>query len=114
MKNILIIGLGRFGSAMVKPLFELGNQIVVCDTNEENISRVLEYTAGAKIGDCTNENFIRSLGVEDFDLVFVTIGESLQDSLVAVTLLKDNGAKCIFAKAGSDMHEKLFAASRRG
>ena len=38
MKNILIIGLGRFGSAMVKPLFELGNQIVVCDTNEENIS----------------------------------------------------------------------------
>ena len=108
MKNILIIGLGRFGSAMVKPLFELGNQIVVCDTNEENISRVLEYTAGAKIGDCTNENFIRSLGVEDFDLVFVTIGESLQDSLVAVTLLKDNGAKCIFAKAGSDMHEKLL------
>ncbi len=108
MKNILIIGLGRFGSAMVKPLFELGNQIVVCDTNEENISRVIDYTAGAKIGDCTNEHFIRSLGVEDFDLVFVTIGESLQDSLVAVTLLKDNGAKRIFAKAGSDMHEKLL------
>lgn len=108
MKNILILGLGRFGSAMVKPLAELGNQVVVCDTDEENISKVIEYTAGAKIGDCTNEKFIRSLGVEDFDIVFVTIGESLQSSLVAVTLLKDCGAKCICAKAGSEMHEKLL------
>ena len=108
MKNILILGLGRFGSAMVKPLAELGNQVVVCDFNEEKISRVLEYAAGAKIGDCTNEKFIASLDVEDFDIVFVTIGGSLQNSLVAVTLLKDLGAKCICAKAGSEMHEKLL------
>lgn len=108
MKNILILGLGRFGSAMVKPLADLGNQVVVCDTNEENIAAVLPYTAGAKIGDCTSEKFIASLGVEDFDLVFVTIGESIQSSLVAVTLLKDHGAKCICAKAGSEMHEKLL------
>ena len=108
MKNILILGLGRFGSAMVKPLFELGNQVVVCDTDEEKINRVIEYTAGAKIGDCTSEKFVRSLGVEDFDIVFVTIGENIQSSLVAVTLLKDFGAKCICAKAGSEMHEKLL------
>ena len=108
MKNILILGLGRFGMAMVKPLSELGNHVVVCDTDEEKISRVLEYTAGAKIGDCTNEKFIKSLGVEDFDIVFVTIGESLQSSLVAVTILKDCGAGCIYAKAGSEMHEKLL------
>ncbi len=108
MKNILILGLGRFGSAMVKPLSELGNHVVVCDTNEENISKVIEYTAGAKIGDCTNEKFVATLGVEDFDIVFVTIGENIQSSLVAVTLLKDNGAKCICAKAGSEMHEKLL------
>ncbi|MBQ8836146.1 MAG: TrkA family potassium uptake protein [Clostridia bacterium] len=108
MKNILILGLGRFGTAMVKPLARLGNQVVVCDTDEENISNVMEFAAGAKIGDCTNEKFIRSLGVEDFDIVLVTIGENLQSSLVAVTLLKDCGAKCIYAKAGSEMHEKLL------
>ena len=108
MKNILILGLGRFAAAMVKPLYELGNQVVVCDTNEENISRVIEYTAGAKIGDCTNEKFIASLGVENFDIVFVTIGENIQSSLVAVTLVKDYGAKCVYAKAGSEMHEKLL------
>ncbi|MBR5539208.1 MAG: TrkA family potassium uptake protein [Clostridia bacterium] len=108
MKNILIIGLGRFGSALVRPMSELGNQVVVCDIDEENIAKVLPFTAGAKIGDCTNEKFIASLGVEDFDMVFVTIGESIQSSLVAVTLLKDNGAKCICAKAGSEMHEKLL------
>ncbi len=108
MKNILILGLGRFGSAMVKPLSELGNHVVVCDTNEEKISNVIAYTAGAKIGDCTNEKFIKSLGIEDFDMVFVTIGENLQNSLVAVTLLKDNGAKFVCAKAGSEMHEKLL------
>ena len=108
MKNILILGLGRFGSAMVRPLYELGNHVVVCDTDEEKINRVIEYAAGAKIGDCTSEKFVRSLGVEDFDIVFVTIGESLQNSLVAVTLLKDCGAKCVYAKAGSEMHEKLL------
>ncbi len=108
MKNILIIGLGRFGSALVKPLYELGNQVVVCDTDEDNIAKVLPFTAGAKIGDCTSEKFIASLGVEDFDIVFVTIGESIQSSLVVVTLLKDNGAKCVYAKAGSEMHEKLL------
>lgn len=108
MKNILILGLGRFASAMVKPLCDLGNHVVVCDTSEEKIAAVLPFTAGAKIGDCTNEKFIQSLGVEDFDMVFVTIGESIQSSLVTVTLLKDNGAKCICAKAGSEMHEKLL------
>ena len=108
MKNILIIGLGRFGSALVRPMSELGNQVVVCDTDEDKIAKVLPFVAGAKIGDCTNEKFIASLGVEDFDVVFVTIGESIQSSLVAVTLLKDCGAKCIFAKAGSEMHEKLL------
>ncbi|MBQ4150797.1 MAG: TrkA family potassium uptake protein [Clostridia bacterium] len=108
MKNILILGLGRFGAAMVKPLSKLGNQVVVCDTDEEKISRVLEYTAGAKIGDCTSEKFIRSLGVEDFDIVFVTIGGNIQSSLVALTLVKDMGAKCVYAKAGSEMHEKLL------
>ncbi len=108
MKNILVIGLGRFAMSLVKRLHELGNQVVVCDTDEEKISRVLEYTAGAKIGDCTGEKFVKSLGVEDFDIVFVTIGESLQNSLVAVTLLKDCGARRIYAKAGSEMHEKLL------
>lgn len=108
MKNILILGLGRFGSALVKPFADLGNHVVVCDTREENLAAVLPFTAGAKIGDCTNEKFIASLGVEDFDMVFVTIGESIQSSLVAVTLLKDYGATCICAKAGSEMHEKLL------
>lgn len=108
MKNILILGLGRFGSAMVQPLAELGNQVVVCDTSEENIAAVLPFAAGAKIGDCTSEKFIASLGVENFDMVFVTIGESIQSSLVTVTLLKDHSAKYVCAKAGSEMHEKLL------
>lgn len=109
MKNILIIGLGRFGSAMVKPFADLGNAVVVCDTDEEKIAGVLPYTAAAKIGDATNEAFVSQLGVENFDLVFVAIGGDIQDSLVAVTLLKDCGAKTVIAKAGSEMHEKLLA-----
>ena len=108
MKNILILGLGRFGTAMVKPFCDLGNHVVVCDTDEDKISDVMTYTARAIIGDCTNEKFIKSLGIDDFDMVFVNIGENLQNSLVTVTLLKDNGAKYICAKAGSEMHEKLL------
>ena len=68
MKSILIIGMGRFGRHLCQNLAELGNQIMIVDQEEENLEDMLPLVVSAKIGDCTNENVLKSLGVANFDL----------------------------------------------
>ena len=74
MKNVLLIGAGRFGRHIAMQLFQLGHQIMAVDTNEERINDVLPYVTNAQIGDSTNAEFLRSLGIGNFDVCIVTIG----------------------------------------
>ena len=62
----------------------------------------------AQIGDCTDPNFIRSLGVGNFDVVIVAIGDNFQSSLEATALVKEMGAKYVFARANRDIHKKFL------
>ena len=71
MKSILIIGLGKFGHHLCRNLADLGNEIMIVDNKEENLEDLLSYATSAKIGDCTNEDVLKSLGVGNFDLCFV-------------------------------------------
>ena len=68
MKNILLIGTGRFGRHIAVQLSQLGHQVMAVDTNEERISDVLPYVTNAQIGDSTNAEFLRSLGIGNFDV----------------------------------------------
>ena len=81
MKSILIIGMGRFGRHLCKNLAELGNQIMIIDEVEENLEEMLPLVVSAKIGDCTNESVLNSLGIANFDLIFICIGTNFQSSL---------------------------------
>ena len=81
MKNILLIGAGRFGRHIAVQLFQLGHQVMAVDTNEERINDVLPYVTNAQIGDSTNAEFLHSLGIGNFDVCLVTIGGSFQNSL---------------------------------
>ena len=76
MKSILIIGLGRFGSHLCRNLSELDNEIMIVDQDESKLEDLLPYVVDAKIGDCTNEKVLKSLGVSNFDLCFVCIGNT--------------------------------------
>ena len=78
MKNVLLIGLGRFGRHMAMDLNRLGHQVMAVDINEERIDDILPYVTNAQIGDSTNEQFIRSLGVNNYDLCIVAIGNNFQ------------------------------------
>jgi len=71
MKSILIIGMGRFGCHLCKELAELGNQIMIVDQEEDRLEGMFPYVVSAKIGDCTNEDVLKSLGIGNFDIVFV-------------------------------------------
>ena len=81
MKSILVIGIGRFGQHLCENLAKHDNQIMAVDISEEKLEPVLSYVVSAKIGDCTNENVLKSLGISNFDLCFVCIGTNFQSSL---------------------------------
>jgi trk system potassium uptake protein TrkA len=108
MKSILIIGLGRFGSHLCRNLAQLDNEIMIVDQNEELLEPLLPYVTSAKIGDCTKEEVLKSLGVGNFDKCFVCIGTNFQSSLEITCLLKELGAKYVISKATRDVHAKFL------
>lgn len=108
MKSILIIGLGRFGTHLCMDLSRLDNEIMIVDQNEAKLEDLLPYVVSAKIGDCTNEKVLKSLGIGNFDLCFVCIGSNFQSSLEITSLLKDLGAKYVVSKANRDIHAKFL------
>ncbi len=108
MKSILIIGMGRFGRHLASKMQELGNEVMVVDKDEHVIELLSGRYTDCSIGDCTNSPVVASLGVENFDVCFVTIGEDFQASLVITALLKRHGARCIVAKTKQDIQEELL------
>ena len=108
MKNILLIGTGRFGRHIAVQLSQLGHQVMAVDTNEERISDVLPYVTNAQIGDSTNAEFLRSLGIGNFDVCIVTISGNFQNSLETTSLLKELGAKRVVSRAERDVQAKFL------
>ena len=108
MKNVLIIGLGRFGRHIAKQLNQLGHEIMAVDWKEERVDKVLSFVTNAQIGDSTNAEFLQSLGIGNYDICFVTIGGSFQNSLETTSLLKELGAKLVISRAERDVHEKFL------
>lgn len=108
MKTILLIGLGRFGRHIAQKLNDLGHQVMAVDSNEERVSAVLPFVTNAQIGDSTNEEFLDSLGIRNFDTCIVAIGDNFQNSLETTDLLKELGAKKVIARASRGVQEKFL------
>ena len=89
MKSVLLIGLGRFGRHIALKLNEMNHQVMAVDINEDRVNAVLPYTTNAQIGDATREDFLESLGVNNFDVCIVAIGDDFQSSLETTSLLKE-------------------------
>ena len=108
MKNILLVGAGRFGRHIAMQLSQLEHQIMTVDANEKRINDVLPFTTNALIGDSTNAEFLRSLGIGNFDVCIVTISSNFQNSLETTSLLKELGAKCVVSRAERDVQAKFL------
>lgn len=108
MKSILLIGLGRFGRHIAMKLDELHHQVMAIDRNEERVDAILPYVTNAQIGDATKEGFMESLGVRNFDVCIVAIGDNFQSSLEATSLLSELGAKYVVSRAARDVHAKFL------
>lgn len=108
MKSILLIGLGRFGRHIAEKLFDLNHQVMAVDQKEERVDSILPFVTNAQIGDSTNPDFLVSLGIRNFDLCIVAIGDNFQSSLETTSLLKELGAKEVVSRAASDVHAKFL------
>ena len=107
-KNVLLIGAGRFGKHMAMQLNQLGHQVMAVDTDENRINDVMNIVTNAQIGDSTNYNFLKSLGIRNFDVCIVTISGNFQNSLETTSLLKELGAKLVVSRAERDVQKKFL------
>ena len=108
MKNVLLIGAGHFGRHIAMQLSQLGHQVMALDTDEERINDILPFVTKAQIGDSTNAELLRALGIRDFDVCFVTISGNFQNSLETTSLLKELGAKYVVSRAERDVQAKFL------
>ncbi|MGN0352460.1 MAG: potassium channel family protein [Roseburia sp.] len=108
MKSILLIGLGRFGKHVARKLHELNHEVMAVDKREERVEDVLSYVTNAQIGDSMSEAFLRSLGVGNYDVCIVAIGNDFQSSLETTSLLKELGAKMVVSRAARDVQAKFL------
>ena len=108
MKSVLLIGLGRFGKHIAYQLSVLGHEVMAVDRKEELVNEALPYVTEARIGDSTNREFLESLGVNNYDVCFVTIANDFQSSLETTSLLKELGAKQVVSRADRDVQEKFL------
>lgn len=107
-KQILLIGLGRFGKHIAIELNRLGHQVMAVDEDEERMNEVLPYITNGQIGDGTNQAFLESLGIGNFDVCIVTIAQDFQASLECTYLLKELGAKMVVSRAERDGQAKFL------
>ena len=109
MKSILLIGLNHFGAMIATQLHELGHQVLAVDRDEARVNAVLPIVTDAQIGDSTNEAFLRSLGINNFDVCIVTISDDFQSSLETTSLLKELGGKLVVSRADREIQAKLLS-----
>lgn len=107
-KTFAIIGMGRFGSSVAKTLYEMGYDVMAIDANEERIQEHIQHVTYAVQADTTDEQALKELGIRNFDVVVVAIGEDIQASILTTLVIKELGVKYIVVKAQNERHGKVL------
>ncbi|AJS57429.1 potassium channel family protein [Paenibacillus sp. IHBB 10380] len=107
-QQFVVIGLGRFGSALALELMALNYEVLGIDRNEEIVSDMSEFLTYAVVADASDEEVLKSLGVRNFDCGIVAIGDDIQMSILATIQLKELGVTQVVAKAISVLHGRVL------
>lgn len=108
MKQIIVVGCGRFGSSVAKTLSKLGHDVMVVDQNPDIIKDISEHVAHAVQMDALDEPSFRTMGIRNFDVAVIAIGSDLEASIMATLIAKEAGVPTVIAKAMSEIHGKLL------
>ncbi|MEE1131882.1 MAG: TrkA family potassium uptake protein [Caryophanon sp.] len=107
-KEFAVIGLGRFGSSIVRELIDQGANVMAIDFKEERVNEFMHVATNAIVADTTDEHVLKSIGIHEFEHVIVAIGEDIQASILTTLMLKENGVAKITVKAQNEYHEKVL------
>lgn len=107
-KQFAVLGLGRFGQSIATALIQNGCEVLCCDKDMENVNEMSKFGCHAIQADVTDFHALNELGINNFDVVIVAIGENLEGSILATMMAKDFGAKFIIAKARNDIQKSIL------
>jgi trk system potassium uptake protein TrkA len=107
-KQFAVIGLGRFGGSVCRELYTLGHEVLAIDMNIDRVEDFIQYSTHAIQGNSTDEMFLKSIGIRNFDHVIVAIGENIQDSVLTTLTLKEFGIHTVWVKAQNKYHQKVL------
>ncbi len=107
-KQIVVIGLGRFGTSLAITLHREGHDVLAIDSDERNVQAVAPEITRAVQADATNEAVLRQLGVGNLDVGIVAIGSVIDSSVLATILLKRLGVPYVIARASGDLHGSIL------
>lgn len=107
-KQFIVIGLGRFGSSVAKNLYKLGYEVMAVDMNEDIVQDISNEVTHAALVDATDENSLKALGIRNFDVAVITIGENIQASIMITLMVKELGVNYIISKANNELHAKVL------
>ena len=105
--NIAVIGLGRFGSNLARTLIELGHDVLAIDISERAVQGIADTVTQAITADATDETVLEDLGVHEYEIVFVSLGD-IESSILITMLLKQLGAHRVHAKARNQLHRQIL------
>ena len=108
-EQVMVIGLGRFGSAVARELERLGHQVLAIDQGEQQVNDIASHVTHALQLDAADEAALRSAGASDFDTAIVAISSDAEPSIFATMVLKRLGVANVIAKAGSLLHGEILA-----
>ena len=108
-KTYVVIGLGKFGSAIAAKLYDLGNEVLAIDDSPELVARVEPHVTCAVVGDARDEEVLRSLGVGNYDCAIVGIGSDLATSVIVTLNLKELKVGKILCKATDEVQKRALS-----
>jgi trk system potassium uptake protein TrkA len=107
-KQIVVIGLGRFGISLATTLSSLGHDVLAVDKDENKIQNIASQVTHAIQADATNESVLKELGVADFEIAIVAIGSAIESSVLTTILLKKLGVNYVIARANDELHGSIL------
>ncbi|MDW7680235.1 MAG: TrkA family potassium uptake protein, partial [bacterium] len=108
MRKFAVIGMSTFGEYLCKYLNEAGLNIMAIDANESKIDKIKNFVTKAIVTDARDKETLESIGITDFDVVVVSLGDQIDASILVTLYLKELGVKEIIAKASTEDHGKIL------
>ncbi|HDY7714987.1 TPA: TrkA family potassium uptake protein [Vibrio vulnificus] len=107
-KQFAVIGLGRFGLAVCQGLTDSGAQVLAIDVNEERVKLAAGFVTQALVANCTHEETMAELKLDDYDMVMIAIGADMNSSILATLIAKEAGVKSVWVKANDKFQARVL------